>query len=51
MSFTSFRRFWAVAAKKELIFGSASPAQTQSVEPEDALRMSEEHLDLFSFAT
>jgi hypothetical protein len=36
---------------EELIFGSAWPAQTQSVEPEDALQMSEEHLDLLSFAT
>src|ERR1700722_15226060 len=35
----------------ELIFGSARPAEAQSVEPEDALQVSEQHLDLLSFAT
>ena len=50
MSFASFLSFWAVAAN-ELIFGSARPAEAQSVEPEDALQMSEQHLDLLSFAT
>ena len=29
--------------QKELIFGSARPAEAQSVEPEDALQMSEQH--------
>jgi hypothetical protein len=37
--------------EEELVFGSARPTQAQSIEPEDALQMSEEHLDLFSFAT
>ena len=50
MSFAGFLSFWAVAAN-ELIFGSARPAEAQSVEPEDALQMSEQHLDLLSFAT
>src|ERR1700722_15195376 len=31
--------------------GSARPAEAQSVEPEDALQVSEQHLDLLSFAT
>ena len=51
MSFASFRRFWAVAAKQELVFGSVWTTEAQSTEPEDALQMSEEHLDLLSFAT
>jgi hypothetical protein len=50
MSFASFRRFWAVAAKRNSSFGSARPARAQSVEPEDALQVSKEHLDLLSFA-
>src|SRR6476646_5112058 len=50
MSFASFLSFWAVAAN-ELIFGSARPAEAQSVEPEDALQMSEQHLELLSLAT
>jgi hypothetical protein len=37
--------------QKELVFRSAGATQAQSVEPEDALQVSEEHLDLFSFAT
>src|ERR1700722_3247351 len=36
--------------QSELIFGSARPAKAQSVEPEDALQMSEQHLDFLSFA-
>jgi hypothetical protein len=51
MSFASFRRLWAVAAKKELIFSSGWTAEAQSTKPEDALQMSEEHLDLLSFST
>src|SRR5580700_7174079 len=51
MSFASFRRFWAVGGQQELIFGSTRPTQAQSIQPEDALQMSEEHLDLLSFAT
>ena len=37
--------------QQELIFGSTRPTQAQSIQPEDALQMSEEHLDLLSFAT
>jgi hypothetical protein len=37
--------------QQELIFRSARPAQAQSVEPEDALQVSEERLGLLSFAT
>src|ERR1700722_11932810 len=51
MIFASFRRFWAVAAQQELILGSTRPTPAQSIQPEDALQMSEEHLDLLSFAT
>jgi len=36
--------------QQELVFGAARPAQAQSVEPEDALQMSKEHLDLLLFA-
>ena len=36
--------------QQELVLGSLWAAQAQSVEPEDALQMSEEHLDLLSFA-
>ena len=43
MSFASFLSFWAVAAN-ELIFGSARPAEAQSVEPEDALQMGDEYM-------
>ena len=41
MSFANFRRFglWRV---RELVFGSARPTQAQSIQPEDALEMSEE---------
>jgi hypothetical protein len=49
MSFASFLRFWAVAANRN---SSLAPlAEAQSVEPEDAFQMSEQHLDLLSFAT
>ena len=37
--------------QQELVFGPARATQAQSTEPEDALQMSEEHLDLPSFAT
>jgi hypothetical protein len=37
--------------QEELVFGPARATQAQSTEPEDALQMSEEHLDLPSFAT
>src|ERR1700722_7631503 len=37
--------------QQELIFGSTWPTQAQSIQPEDALQMREEHLDLLSFAT
>ena len=50
MSFASFRRFWAVAAKRNSSLAPFGPRR-QSTEPEDALQMSEEHLDLLSFAT
>ena len=33
--------------QQELIFGSTRPTQAQSIQPEDALQMSEEHLDFF----
>ena len=36
--------------QEELVLGSVRPAETQSTEPEDALQMSEEHLDLLSLA-
>jgi hypothetical protein len=48
MSFTSFLRFWAVAAKRNSSLAPLGP-QAQSVECEDdALQMSEQHLDLLS---
>jgi hypothetical protein len=34
--------------QQELVFRSAGAAQAQSIEPEDALQMSEEHLDLLT---
>ena len=37
--------------QKEFIFSSVWPAQTQSVQPKDALQMCEQHLDLLSLAT
>ena len=37
--------------QQELIFGSLWATEAQSTEPEDALQMSEEHLDLLSFST
>src|SRR3984885_12260209 len=37
--------------QQELISGSTRPTQAQSIQPEDALQMSEEHLDLLSFST
>ena len=37
--------------QEELVFRSARATEAQSVEPEDALQMGEEHLDLLSFAT
>ena len=37
--------------QQELVLGSIWTMQAQSTEPEDALQMSEEHLDTLSFAT
>ena len=37
--------------QQELVLGSIWTTEAQSTEPEDALQMSEEHLDLLSFAT
>jgi hypothetical protein len=37
--------------QKELVFGPIWAAEARSTEPEYALQMSEEHLDLLSFAT
>ena len=50
MSFASFRRFWAVAANRNSSLAPLGPRRAQSIEPEDALQMSEEHLYLLSFA-
>ena len=52
MSFANFLRFWAAGkgGQQELVLGSLWATPAQSVEPEDALQMSEEHLDLLSFA-
>jgi flagellar biosynthesis regulator FlaF len=36
--------------QQELVFRSARAAQAQSVEPEDPLQVSEEHLNLLSLA-
>jgi hypothetical protein len=36
------------SCQEELVFGSAWSAQAQLTEPEDALQVSEEHLDLLS---
>src|SRR5580704_132662 len=48
MSFASLLRFWAVAAKRNSSFCSVWAALAQSIGPEDALQMSEEHPDLLS---
>jgi hypothetical protein len=37
--------------QEEVVFGSAWSAQAQLAEPEDALQVSEEHLDLLSAST
>ena len=37
--------------QQELVIRSARTAQAQSIEPEDALQMCEEHLDLLSLPT
>jgi hypothetical protein len=49
MSFASFRRFWVVAANRNSSL-APRPAPAQSVELQDALQMSEEHLDPLSLA-
>jgi hypothetical protein len=51
MSFASFRKFWAVAANRNWSLAPLGPRRRKSTEPEDALQMSEEHLDLLSLAT
>ena len=51
MSFASFRRFWAVAASRNSSLAPLGPRRRKSTKPEDALQMSEEHLDPLSFAT
>jgi hypothetical protein len=38
------------SGQEELVLGFARATQAQSIEPEDALQMSEQRLDLFSFA-
>jgi hypothetical protein len=45
-----FPQILGSGGQKELVFRSARAAQAQSIEPEDALQMSEEHLDLLSLA-
>jgi hypothetical protein len=46
-----FSQILGGGGQQELIFGAVWTAEAQSTQPEDALQMSEEHLDLFSFAT
>jgi hypothetical protein len=41
MSFASFLRFWAVAAKRKFISCPFGPRKRKSVEPEDAFHISE----------
>jgi hypothetical protein len=51
MGFASFLRFWAVAANRNSFLAPFGPRWAQSIQPEDTLQMSEEHLDLLSFST
>ena len=46
-----FPQILGCGGQQELVFGSAWATETQSIEPEYALQVSEEHLDLLSFAT
>ena len=46
-----FPQILGCGGKEELIFPPSRPTQAQSVEPEDALQVSEQHLELLSFAT
>jgi hypothetical protein len=50
MSLASFLRFLGGGGQEEFVSRPVWAAQAQSIEPEDALQMSEEHLDLLSFA-
>jgi hypothetical protein len=43
-----FPQILGCGGQQELVFGSARAAQAQSVEPEYALQMSEQRLDLLS---
>jgi hypothetical protein len=49
--FRQFPQILGGGGQQELVLGSARATEAQSTEPEDALQMSEEHLDLLSFAT
>jgi hypothetical protein len=49
--FGKFPQILGRGGHKELIFGSASATDAQSIELKDALEMREEHLDLLSFPT
>jgi hypothetical protein len=46
-----FSQILGGGGQQELVLGSIWAAQAQSTEPEDALQMSEQHLDFLSFAT
>jgi hypothetical protein len=46
-----FPQVLGIGGQKELVFGSIWAAEARLTEPEYALQMSEEHLDLLSFAT
>ena len=41
-----FPKILGCGGQQELVFSSARSAEAQSIEPEDALQMSKEHLDL-----
>ena len=49
--FSQFPQILGGGGQQELVFGSTWATEAQSIEPEDALQMREEHLDLLSFAT
>ena len=46
-----FPQILGCGGQQELVLGSIWAAEAQATEPEDALQMSEEHLNLLSFAT
>ena len=46
-----FPQILGCGGQQELVLGSIWVAEAQATEPEDALQMSEEHLNLLSFAT